>query len=207
MLQLRDIMTTSVVTVGPETTLRAAMDLFSQRHISGAPVVSGGHVLGVVSSTALMARAASRPGVPRERPPEQVGLDDDLLESTAHDETDLDAEDADAAYFTELWDDAGAEVSERLASTDGPEWDALSEHTVQEAMTSTVYSLPPHASVTAAADYMTRVGAHRLLVVEGGTLYGIVSTMDIARAVAEHRLGQHTYVFNRRDDFDGRGWD
>ena len=41
MLRLRDIMTTDVVTVSPESTIREAMELFASRHISGAPVVAG----------------------------------------------------------------------------------------------------------------------------------------------------------------------
>ena len=41
MLRVRDIMSTDVVTVGPQTTIREAMELLTQRHMSGAPVVSG----------------------------------------------------------------------------------------------------------------------------------------------------------------------
>ena len=51
MLALRDIMTADVVTVSPQTTLREAMELLAQRHLSGAPVVSGGELVGVVSAT------------------------------------------------------------------------------------------------------------------------------------------------------------
>ena len=55
MLKLRDIMTTDVVTASPELSLREAMDLLSSRHITGAPVVAGGKVVGVFSASDLLA--------------------------------------------------------------------------------------------------------------------------------------------------------
>lgn len=58
MLKLRDIMTTDVVTATPDMTLREAMAILSDKHISGAPVVDGGKVVGVFSSTDLLAYIA-----------------------------------------------------------------------------------------------------------------------------------------------------
>ncbi len=40
MLRLRDIMTTELVTVAPELSLRDAMELLVTSHVSGAPVVA-----------------------------------------------------------------------------------------------------------------------------------------------------------------------
>jgi CBS domain-containing protein len=51
MLRVRDIMTTDVVTLSPDLSLRDAMALLTRRHISGAPVVSAGRVVGVASLT------------------------------------------------------------------------------------------------------------------------------------------------------------
>ena len=36
---------------------------------------------------------------------------------------------------------------------------------------------------------------HRVLVMQGDILYGIVTTSDVAKAVAEHRIRNRTYVF------------
>ncbi len=55
MLKLKDIMTTDVATATPDMTLRDAMSLLSDRHISGAPVIDGGKVVGVFSATDLLA--------------------------------------------------------------------------------------------------------------------------------------------------------
>lgn len=54
-MQARDIMRKRVVTVTPNMTLREVAKLFSDRHISGAPVVEpGGGLVGVVSRTDLV---------------------------------------------------------------------------------------------------------------------------------------------------------
>ena len=67
MLRLRDIMSTNVVTVSPEMSIREAMELFGKQHVSGAPVVSGGKLAGVVTGGDLMTFASALPGVPTER--------------------------------------------------------------------------------------------------------------------------------------------
>ena len=55
MLKLRDIMTRDVVSAAPDLTIREAMELLSERHVSGAPVVDGGKVVGVFSASDLLA--------------------------------------------------------------------------------------------------------------------------------------------------------
>jgi CBS domain-containing protein len=190
MLRLRDIMTTSVVTVSPQTTLREAAELLAFRHLGGAPVVEGARVVGVVSASDILAFEVSTPAVPAagEEPQEW----DEWGEPPAWETGDEPA----ARYFTDLWADAGADTAERFAERATPEWDVLAEHTVAEVMTRQAYALPPTADVSAAADRMRTSGVHRVLVMEGGKLLGIVSTMDLARAVADHRITRRTYVFD-----------
>ena len=64
MLRLRDIMTTNVITLDPNLSIREAMEVFTSKRISGAPVIAGGEVIGVVSATDLLQFAAALPGVP-----------------------------------------------------------------------------------------------------------------------------------------------
>jgi CBS domain-containing protein len=181
MLTVRDLMTRKVTTVDVELPLREAVDLFATKSVSGAPVMAGDRVLGVLSASDILAFEAQTPGVPTERP---------ALEPEGWTEPAewVEGEEAPAAFFSDQWADAGADVLERFAEVQGPEWDQLAEHTVAEAMTRAVCSIRPGASVYAAADYMVRAGVHRLLVMDGGRLVGILSSLDIVRAVAQQRL-------------------
>ena len=200
MLKLSDIMTPDVLTVTPETTVRDAMELLAGRHISGAPVVVRDRVVGVVSTTDLLDFAAELPAVPAE-PADALELGDS--EPAAEWE---DGAGVPSAFFSELWSDAGAALEARCQQAASAEWDPLVEHTVAEVMTRRVCSLPPSATVEAAVEYMARAGVHRVLVMDGARLVGIVSTHDIVRAVAARRLADRTAVFNRDGAFDERGW-
>jgi CBS domain-containing protein len=189
MLCLADIMSTEVVTVSPELAVRDAMDLFVAEHISGAPVVSGQRVVGVVTTTDLLTLAAGLPGAPALRePPAEIGEWEDTNSIEAEDEPT-------AAYFTEMWEDAGADVAERTATSSTPEWNVLAEHTVSEAMTTALRGLPPETEVPRAAEYMEKHGIHRVLVMDGDRLLGIVTTSDISAAVAKHKLTERRFVF------------
>jgi CBS domain-containing protein len=182
MLCVRDLMTSDIVAVAPELTLRNTMELLAQRHISGAPVLAGSRLVGVVSASDLLSFQASNPCVPSGHPEE---VEQGEIEPTGEWEEGLEAP---AAYFSELWEDAGADVLERLEETEGPEWDALQEHTTAEVMSRSICSVGPETGIAEAAGFMLTAGIHRLLVVEGEKLLGILTTMDIVRAVAAHQL-------------------
>lgn len=149
MLKLKDIMTRDVVSAGPDMTIRDAMELLSERHISGAPVVDGGKVVGIFSSS-------------------------DLL-----------------ALLADLNDTTPSLTFRRRKSRTTP----LEDVTVDEVMTRKVHSLPPDCSIEEAAQVMMKRQIHRVLVMEGDTVLGIVSTSDVAKAVAEHKIRSRTYVF------------
>ena len=201
MLRVRDIMSTDVVTVGPQATIREAMELLAMRHVSGAPVVSGEVLVGVVTASDLMGFSAAIPGVPTERDTHDWSAWD---EPSMADEVEREAE-APSAYFSDLWEDAGADVSERISDIATPEWNALEEHDVSEVMTRTpLETIDPDATAEAAAELMRRSGIHRVLVTEGDRLVGVVSSLDIARAAAQHRFRTRTYVFNPDGAFDER---
>ena len=194
MLRLDQIMTSHVVALSPEHSLRDAMSLLTSRHISGAPVLSNDRVVGVITLTDLAEFAASDPGVPAAHP--------ELAEwgewQDSGDSADLtEGEEPPSVFFTEMWDDAGAEVTARLEETRGAEWNALQEHTVDEAMTRRVHSLAPSTPVEFAARYMRGAGIHRVLVMSNGRLLGIVTTKDISDAVADRRFVTREYVFGR----------
>ena len=189
MLRLRDIMTTDVTTVDPNLTIREAMDVFASERISGAPVVAGGEVIGVVSATDLLQFAASLPAVPAHG--ERTA---DLLDDPVDDDGPLPdiGDDPSAMYFMELWDGVGAAVVERMAVPNG-----LEDYTVSEVMTrAPIHALEPDVLVPVAAEFMARLNIHRVLVMTGRKLVGIATTSDVTRAVAAGKLTSHTYVFD-----------
>jgi CBS domain-containing protein len=149
MLRLRDIMTRDVVSAAPYMTIRDAMELLSERHVSGAPVVDGGRVVGIFSAT-------------------------DLL-----------------TLLAELNDTTPSLTFRRRRGRTAP----LEDVTIDEVMTRKVHSLPPDCSVDEAAALMGAKQIHRVLVMQGDIMLGIVTTSDVAKAVAEHKIGSRTYVF------------
>ena len=146
MLRLTDIMTTNVATVTPDMTLREAVAMLADNHVSGLPVVRGEKVVGVFSAA-------------------------DLL-----------------AYLTDLNEGPPSDSLRRRRTS-------LDQVTVSELMTRELKSLSPNCTVEQAADFMRQNQIHRVLVMDGWKLLGIVTTTDVARAVAEHRLRTRTFVF------------
>jgi CBS domain-containing protein len=54
MQRVKDVMTTAVFAVSPDTSLETAARLLAQKHISGAPVIENGRVVGVISASDLV---------------------------------------------------------------------------------------------------------------------------------------------------------
>lgn len=199
MLRVRDIMTTAVVSVTPETSVRDAIELLATRHLSGAPVVSGRQLVGIVSAADLMVFLAQLPGVPADRFSDDDYDDDERQADAESDEA------AQGAYFCDLWDDAGADTVARLESPATPEWDLLADRYVGEVMTrAPLHTVVPDDSAEHAARLMQSAGIHRVLVVDEDQLVGIVSSLDIVNAAADLRFSSRTYVFNHDRDFGDR---
>ena len=192
MLRLRDIMTTDLVALSPTTTLRDAADVLASHHIGGAPVLDNGMVVGIVSATDILTFAASPPARIETEP---EGDDDwDVAADRARWEEE---EDPPACWFTDRWSEAEDDVADRFAASDADAGDTLDTHRVEEVMTRDVVALPAMTEVSAAAARMRTADVHRLLVTERGRLVGIVTTTDVARAVADGRVGRRTFVFDR----------
>ena len=182
MLTIRDIMTTDLVTVSPEMNLHELAEVFASRKISGAPVVAGMDLVGVISASDLLDFESTTPGSPRHRPEQSEW-------GEVEDAREWEGDDAPPSYyFTDFWPDAGADVLERIETSEGPEWNHLGERTVAEAMTPSVWSLGSDTAIRDAARLMLDNRIHRVLVVDDGILIGIVSASDIVRAVADKGL-------------------
>ena len=152
MLKLRDIMTRDVVTFSAETGLIEAIEVLAESHISGAPVMKGDRVIGVLASS-------------------------DILEFVASNPTAL-------ADFGDADRDTG---------------NSLSGRTVGEAMSGgPPCTLAPDAPVQAAADLMRQANIHRVLVTDHDRLVGVVTSLDVTRALANGKIANRTFVFPSR---------
>lgn len=199
MLRLRDIMTTDLLAFSPESSVRDAMEALATLHVSGAPVIAGSKVVGVVSATDLLALAAELQDKPLDET-DRPSWDDLGPAEEAEDE-----DEPPGAFFHDLWTEQDGDATSH-SSEAGREWNGLAEHVVSEAMNPSICGLGPETPVDRAADYMRDAGIHRVLVMDGERLLGLVSTSDIAAAVADHKLTAREWVFGATSGFDARGW-
>lgn len=80
--------------------------------------------------------------------------------------------------------------------TGGMEHGILDDHTVEEAMTRIpLATISPNAPANRAAEMMKDEGVHRLPVVDKDKLVGIISTLDLVKAIADRKLSYRTFVF------------
>lgn len=189
MLRVRDIMTPHVVTLLPDETLREAIDTLVTCRIGGAPVLEGERVVGVLSAPDVLEFESTTPIA-------TVVTDDDEGTMLEPAEEWQDDEESPSAFFTDLWTGDGPVATQRFETHRGPEWDFLEDHTVAEAMSRAVCTLPDALEVSLAAQRMLALGVQRAIVTEQGKLAGILTTTDILRAVAERRLSVRQFIFD-----------
>lgn len=174
-MRVRDIMQREVVTVGPEDSVRDLVKLLISRGITGVPVVEeDGRTVGVVSATDVLRFAATE----SEIPVGDVALNGDLEGEGG---TGEDADEALLDYF--LDPDSGV-------YRDAPDLSSLAESAfdqvrVRDIMTPAIFRVRGEATVTELARFLVVAGVHRALVMEHGLLAGVVSAIDVVRAVAE----------------------
>jgi CBS domain-containing protein len=148
--------------------------MLSTRHFGGAPVVAGDEVIGVISLTDIVGFLINAPQDDAD------GADDthDRNLDATDDDADAEADTHLTALSEDLWDEWPEASSARGSSV-------LDRCTVEEAMNREVIRTSPQATVRDAARLMQKRGIHRLLVLHGNRLKGILSALDIARAVSK----------------------
>ena len=176
MPRVRNIMTRALVTFDLETTIRDAMETLCTAHLSGAPVLSGHRVAGVISMTDLLSFLVTTREVEQEKTVEGFSDTWEEPEQKAEDENIQEVMD------DELLDDWAMESDNLLDQADPVLHAFLDQHVVEEVMTTDIVSISSDADVRTAAALMEKHGIHRILVIDGAKLTGIVSALDIARA-------------------------
>lgn len=158
-LRARDAMQSKVRTVHPQTSLRDLEDAFFQARVSGFPVVDDGRLVGIVSRSDVVRR--------------------------------LDVEQSMAETLSDYYRDAGAMEERSAPSLDeiGAGYGGRLERLrVKDVMAHVPISVSPDAPLLEVARTLVEHRIHRVPVVDGGRLAGIVTTLDLARLVAEGRL-------------------
>lgn len=159
-VKARDIMSKRVHSVSPDLHLIDLERELSSHRISGAPVVERGNVVGIVSRS-------------------------DIDRHLAREETRIAAA---ATYFYR----AGFEETddpESVVDPSGAALESMRKTLVREIMTPEVISVAGGDSIGAVAEVMRSRRIHRVLVIEGGDLLGLVSSLDIVGTVADRAGG------------------
>lgn len=160
-LTARDVMAGDVVTAAPEMAVADLMDLLLAEGLSGVPVVDrSGKVAGVVSSTDVL-RAAAEEARTVPEPSDASGP---------------------APFYSEL---GGAPRAVALGLPANLPRTRLGARPVRDIMTKATLSVRPDATLLEVARFLVRAGVHRALVMEGGSLVGLVSALDVLVPLAE----------------------
>lgn len=156
-LKARDVMKSPVVTLNEDVLLREAAQTLSDEHIGGAPVVDHrGEAIGVVSLFDIVAHLAGL-----ERPAGEPG-----------------------GFCRQGRLRFGAAVEAPEAEEETPEEGAPDESTVGEIMAPGIIGVPADASLDEAVRLLRERQIHRVFVLDPkGRLLGVISTMDILRAL------------------------
>jgi CBS domain-containing protein len=126
--------------------------------ISGFPVVKDGRLVGVVSRSDVV---------------RQLSVEQSLGEMLSDYQRESGLESDDETFL------------DRVARHVGGRMEKLR---VADLMTTALLSLPPDAPLQRVARMLVDHRIHRLLVVEGGQLLGLISSTDLVRLVADGRL-------------------
>jgi CBS domain-containing protein len=174
MMVLRDIMTSDVVYVTPDTPITDVVSILSSESITGVPVLSSNRVVGVISASDIV-EFAGRNETELENGQESWDDIDDELEREL--EAEMSPQDLEEA-----------EIVDQIEDSSKDDVEMFTEFTAGDLMTRKLCSLPSATPLDQAAREMVRKGVHRLLVMDENQLVGIATSMDFLRAVAQGHL-------------------
>ena len=171
---LRDIMTSEVVYVTPDTPIAEVVAILSTESITGVPVVAANQVVGVISASDIVEFAGGHETGLANGAEHWDDIDDEM-------ERELEAE----LSPHELEE---AEIADQMEDSSRNDVELFTEFTAGDLMTRKLCSLPSATPLDKAAREMVRTGVHRLLVMDNHELVGIATSMDFLRAVAQGHL-------------------
>ncbi|MBI1978903.1 MAG: CBS domain-containing protein [Candidatus Aenigmarchaeota archaeon] len=153
---VKDYMKSKVRKLRPTYSIFKAAEILSKYHISGAPVVRGNRVVGIITETDIirfMKLDMSKTHSELAAEPHALSV---LLLSLIKDHLD---------------------VKKHL--------EELSKIRVKDFMTKGIVSISPNESIIEAANLLEKHSIDRLPVIESGKLVGIISRCDLIRALVD----------------------
>lgn len=161
----RDVMRKQVVTLSPQDTIHAALAVFEDHKIGGAPVADeSGKIVGVLT----LSDVARTDHLSGDRIRSERGTFE--MSEVAGEETEVEL-DPDEVFFAK--DDYSTEVA--------------GQDLVGDWMTTRVVSVAPDDSLAAVCKRMVDNQIHRVFVVEHDRIAGIITSFDVVRCVAGKR--------------------
>jgi CBS domain-containing protein len=154
-VRVGDVMTRDVACVTAEMSLSELEAVLFDRNVSGAPVLEGAHVVGVVSMMDVLY----------------------LLH-----QAELDVQRMSAFYLGSF--SISVPSVRHLASLSQPFPGPMREWRARDVMSTHVLGVSSSDRVETAAQHMIEHSVHRLLVIDDGILVGIVSAFDLLPVVA-----------------------
>lgn len=155
-----EVMTRDVATVSPDMNLKDVDRFLLEREVSGAPVVDGDRLLGIVSRTDVI----------------RVLYDEQREAQRVSD------------FYTSPFP-IPISALEHLAKDSRQIAEHLIKRKVREVMTPNPLTVSPSDDIQWVARLMDSQRIHRVLVTEDERLVGILSSLDIVRLVSEVGLG------------------
>ncbi len=152
-MRVADVMQREVRCLSPRMRVADLDDWLLEKRVSGAPVVEGDRVVGIVSRSDVV---------------RQLVVETTLAQSAA-----------DALHGGGEADPG--QIEARVADAVARRWRTLR---VEDVMIRDVVAVAPDASLEEAARTMLAKRIHRLLVLDGGRLVGLVSSLDLVRIFA-----------------------
>jgi CBS domain-containing protein len=157
-LKAKDIMNKDVIVAQEDMTVQELANLLTTNMITGVPVVDGeGGLVGVVSETDIVRSSASRGRTAAVR------------------------EQKESSYYLRGWEDQIDESELREFHVE--EDDGL---LVRDIMTPLIFKVAEDASIAEMADTMIGGRIHRLIITKKDIVVGIVTTLDMLKAIRSH---------------------
>jgi CBS domain-containing protein len=181
-LRAADLMTREPITVPQDMTLADLCDLFQERNINGAPVVDErGLLVGVVAQDDIIYGAMGRPIEGAGESParrRRRGMVEALRERSQK---------AGEAPLRAV-PDARPRTGERAFWADMRAEDDPMRMPVRSIMTSPAISAEEKTPITDLCNVMWNLRIHRVPIVRGGKVTGLISSMDLCRAILNGQI-------------------